>query len=240
MNDEINAFDVPYLEEILKYMPIDPIDDEDVNTYIQNIVNLIAVNYKYGQYQFAYFGLHLLYMTYIYCTVWKISKINPERYSDAVLFARPYDGKKVDLRNIESIFEYSNMPEKELPKIFKIIELDNPQIGMICTLVNIRNDMAHASGKFDILTEEIFYSNVSAIHSSIKNIHRCMEGQIRKLFSTILIKYVNGDYKYEKDDSEFIDAEPIEIIDQEMIQNYNLSSYELLVCNEMSLRALSD
>lgn len=119
MNEEISAYDVPHMEEILKYMPIDPVDTEDINSYIQNIVNLIAVNYKYSQYQFAYFGFHLLYMTYIYCTTWKISKINPERYNDAVLFARPYEGKKIDLRNVESVFEYSNMPEKDLPKILK-------------------------------------------------------------------------------------------------------------------------
>ena len=47
------------------------------------------------------------------------------------------------------------MPEKELPKDFKIIELDNPQIGMIY-FSKYKKYMAHASGKFDILTEEIF------------------------------------------------------------------------------------
>lgn len=240
MEENINIYEVPYMDEILKYLPIDPVDTEDVNFYIQNIVNLIAVNYKYGQFQFAYFGYHLLYMTYIYCTVWKISRINPERYNDAVLFARPYEGNKIDLKNIESIFEYSKMPEKDLPKIFNIIDLDEPQIGIICSLVNTRNNMAHASGKFDILTEENFIANVSAIHTSIKNIHKCMNAQIRKWFCTLLRSYINGDFKYENGNSEYTDAEPIEIIEQEMIQNFNLSRYELLICNEMSIKKLCE
>ena len=102
--------------------------------------------------------MYLLYMTYIYCTVWKISRISPERYKDAVLFARPYESQrgKLDLTQIKSIFEYSHIPEKDLPKIFSIIGLNDGQIGIICDLVDTRNNMAHASGKFEILTEDLF------------------------------------------------------------------------------------
>ena len=92
MSDVVDYTEVPYLQEILNYLPIDPADEEDVINYIQNVTNLIAVNYKYEQYQFAYFGIHLLYMTYIYCTAWKISQIEPDRYKDAIIYARPYSG----------------------------------------------------------------------------------------------------------------------------------------------------
>ena len=54
MSDVVDYTEVPYLQEILNYLPIDPADEEDVINYIQNITNLIAVNYKYGQYQFAF------------------------------------------------------------------------------------------------------------------------------------------------------------------------------------------
>lgn len=101
--------------------------------------------------------------------------------------------------------------------------------------------MAHASGKFDILTEEIFCSSVSAIKASIKNVHNCMHSQIRKWFSILLLNYAKGNYSYVNNNkSEPINSEPIEIIEQELIQNYNLSRYELLVCCEMSIKALSD
>ena len=56
MFDAVDYTEVPYLQEILNFLPINPDDEEDVINYIQNITNVVAVNYKYGQYQFAYFA----------------------------------------------------------------------------------------------------------------------------------------------------------------------------------------
>ena len=122
MVEEIDYTEVPYLQEILNYLPINPDDEEDINSYVNNVTNLIAVNYKYEQYQFAYFGVHLLYMTYIYCTAWQISQIIPDRYQDVIVFARPYSGREKDLKieDANSIFAYSLLPEKDIAKLFKI------------------------------------------------------------------------------------------------------------------------
>ena len=117
--DTVDYTDVPYLQEILNFLPINPDDEEDVINYVQNITNVVAVNYKYSQYQFAYFGIHLMYMTYIYCTAWKIGQIEPERYKDAIVFARPYSGREKDLKieDADSIFTYSIIPEKDYSKL---------------------------------------------------------------------------------------------------------------------------
>lgn len=141
MSDVVDYTEAPYLQEVLNYLPIDPADEEDVINYIQNVTNLVAVNYKYGQYQFAYFGLHLLYMTYIYCTAWKIGQIEPERYKDAIIFARPYNGRERDLKieDADSIFAYSLIPEKDIARLFRIIELDRSQISAVSDLVDTRN-----------------------------------------------------------------------------------------------------
>lgn len=196
MSDVVDYTEVPYLQEILNYLPIDPADEEDVINYIQNITNLIAVNYKYGQYQFAYFGLHLLYMTFIYCTAWKIGQIEPERYKDAIVFARPYSGRERDfnIEEAESIFAYSLMPEKEIAKLFTVIELDKSQISTVSNLVDTRNEMAHASGKFDILTEEIFEAKANSILNSMKNIHKCMDKPIRKWYGQVLLSFCKGEF----------------------------------------------
>lgn len=233
LNETLIIGEVPCLGEIQKYLPIDPIDEEDVNGYISNILSLININYKYSQYQFAYFGVHLLYMTYIYCSVWKISKFNPERYRDSTLFARVYSGKDMDFQNIKSIFQYSYVPEKDVAKFFSIIDLDDAQIGKVETLVNKRNNMAHASGKFELLTEEEFKFGISSIHSSMKNIHKCMDKQIRELYYQIIIDYAKG--IYDNDYSEIRD-----IIYFEIVQNYNLSINEILICKEASIRKYID
>ena len=232
MPDMVEYTDVPYLLEILNFLPINPEDEEDVINYIQNITSLVAINYKYGQYQFAYFGIHLLYMTYIYCTAWKIGQIEPQRYSDAIVFARSYNGREKDLKIVDagSIFAYSLMPEKDIAKLFKIIELDKSQISVVGNLVDTRNDMAHASGRFEILNEESFDARVNNVLTSMGYIHRCMDKQIRAWYSQVLLSFCKGEYSdYDN---------PRDFIIEQMIQGFKLSVKELLICNEMSISTL--
>lgn len=232
MSDIVEFTEIPFLREIQSFLPIDPLDEEDVNNYIQNILNLIAVNYKYDQYQFAYFGVHLLFMTYIYCTAWKIGQIEPNRYNDAIVFARAYNGREKELNIVDSdsIFSYSLMPEKDIAKLFSIIGLDDSQIKVAGNLVDMRNELAHATGKFEILTEEIFDAKSSSIISSMKNIHKCMDKPIRKWYSQVLLSFCKGEYEgYD---------EPEDVITEQMIQSFKLSTNELLICNEMSVSRL--
>ena len=230
--DTVDYTEVPHLQELLSYLPINPEDEEDIVNYVQNITNLIAVNYKYGQYQFAYFDVHLLYMTYIYCTAWKIGQIEPDRYRDAIVFARACNGRERDLKieEADSVFVYSLMPEKEIAKLFKIIDLDRSQISLVEDLVDTRNDMAHASGKFEILTEESYDAKVSSVLSSIGVIHRCMDRLIRKWNGQVLLSFCKGEYEGYDDPKDFIV--------EQMIQTFKLSTNELLVCNEMSVSSL--
>ena len=232
MTDTIDYTEVPYLQDILNFLPINPDDEEDVIGYIENISNLIAVNYKYGQYQFAYFGMHLLYMTYIYCTAWKISQIEPDRYKDVIVFARSYNGREKELKieDAESIFSYSLMPEKDIAKLFTIIELDKSQISFVSNLVDTRNEMAHASGKFEILTSEGFDASVNNIYKSIDIINRATEKLIKKWYTQVLVSYCNGEYdEYDN---------PKDFIFEQMIQSFKLSINELLICNGMSVSSL--
>lgn len=232
MPDNVDFTEVPHLQDILSFLPINPDDEEDIVNYIQNITNLIAVNYKYGQYQFAYFGVHLLYMTYIYCTAWKISQIEPERYKDAIVFARSYSGREKDFKieDADSVFVYSLMPEKDIAKLFKIIELDNSQISFVGDLVDTRNEMAHASGKFKILTEDSYDVQVNSVITSMKNVHKGIVPLIRKWYGQVLISFCKGEYEgYD---------EPKDFITEQMIHSFKLSTNELLICNEMSVSSL--
>ncbi len=232
-SDIIDYSDVPYLQEILNFLPVNPEDEEDVISYIQNVTNLIAVNYKYDQYQFAYFGVHLLYMTYIYSTSWKISQITPERYKDVIVFARSYTGREKELKieDADSIFAYSLIPEKDIAKLFKIIGLDKSQISNVNELVDIRNEMAHASGKFEILTEDGFDAKTKNILISTSSIHKCMFQQIRTWYSQVLLSFCAGEYGDDYKD-------PNDFITEQLIQSFKLSVSELVVCKEMSISTL--
>jgi len=224
---DIDFIDVPYLEDVLSHLPIEATDKKDVTTYLKNIIDSVLLNYGGEQYQFAYFGMHLLYMTYVYFSVKKISEIIPSRYRDAVIFAKPYHGRKLDFHDLDSVFDYSLVAEKELPLILKTIGLGDEQIGKISALVDNRNDMAHANGRFEILDEQSFEISARKIYESIKNIHKCMDKQIRVWFRDILLQYCDNEFDEYDDISD--------IIVEQMVQGFNLSAQELLVCNEMSV-----
>ena len=124
---------------------------------------------------------------------------------------------------------YRLVAEKELPQIFKIIGLESA-LGKIKTLVQKRNDMAHASGHLIIPNDKAFEINASAICDSIRDIHKCMDAQIRNWFGGFLVRYCNN---------EFMDYDEIsDIITEQMIEGFNLSLKELSVCNEMSVKNL--
>ena len=222
---DIDFVDVPHFEEILEYLPIASNDKEDVMTYIQNIKNLVNINYRYEQYQFAYFGVHLLYMTYIYCSAWKISSMCVKRYKDAIIFARPYNGKEVEFRDSESLFKFSLLSEKDIGKIFHLTGLDVGQIRQIAGFVGDRDDMAHASGKISIPNAEEFETKAKTVLTSMSNIHNSMKGLVRKWFGETLIKFSQ-------------DSDGNFDIYENVISDYSLSIKEIAECDEMSVKGI--
>ncbi len=232
MSELIDYTEVPCLQEILNFLPINPDDKEDVVNYIQNIQNVIVVKYKNDQYQFAYFGIHLLFMTYIYCTAWKISQIEPERYKDAIIFARAYSGRErdLDIEDVSSVFAYRLLPETEIIKLFKIIDLDVSHMNDVKETVKIRNDMAHASGNFIIKTEESFDLKATRVLNLMKAVDKRMYRPVRKWYEQVLLRFCRGEYE------EYTD--PKDIIYEKMILDFKLSVNELLVCEQMSVKYL--
>jgi len=230
LDEKMDVSGVPQLLDILNYLPLDTGDDVNILEYIRNTVEFIALNYKNEHYTFSYLGVHLICMMYLYISAWKISIVIPEEHDIAVTFAKTYEGDEIDTSKISSVFDYSRVPEKELPKILKLIGLDKGQRGKIRGLVDMRNDIAHATGKSKIPNEDAFYNEVNTIHSFIRNINNCMNGLIRKWFSQFLVKYCEDEYKEYKDIND--------IIQEQMIQNLYLSVNELIICNEMSVKKL--
>lgn len=108
--------------------------------------------------------------------------------------------------------------------------LDKSQIAVVGDLVDTRNDMAHASGRFEIFAEDSFDAKVNSVLASIRVIHRCMDKPIRKWCEQILLSFCAGEYEgYDN---------PEDFISEQMIQSFKLSTNELLICNEMSVSSL--
>ncbi len=214
--------------ELLDYLPI---EDIEVNDYVRPLLNSAEVTYEKGEYQFSYFAVHLIFMTNIYTTVWQVSQFYNERYNHSLLFARPYNGKEVKLDEIRSVFEFSKLPEKDIFEFFRLIDLDESYVKSTKKLIDYRNEMAHATGKIQINSEERFDAAMEEIVSVTKKIHACLSLTIKEFYRENLIKYakkaVSGDFL-----NDFVQIE--------LMKNLSFSKKDLEVCKEFGLSKLKD
>ena len=178
-----------HIEDLMeKFKELYPIEDNDVDHYSSEILKCVKSNYDDERYQFAYFGVHLLFMTYLYCVIWQISKLCSSRFLDTTIFAQTYKGKekKLKFNNIESVFDLSYMKESDISSFLLLIDMDPSFVGQIKSLVEDRNDMAHANGKIQIKTYDEYQNAIHSIEVIIKNIEKKMEVYIKNCYGTTL------------------------------------------------------
>ncbi len=216
--------------ELLDYLPL---EDIEVNDYVRPLINSAQVTYEKGEYQFSYFAVHLIFMTNIYTTVWQVSQFYKERYNHSLLFARPYNGKEVKLDEITSVFEFSKLPEKDIFEFFRLIGLDDSYVKSTKKLIDYRNEMAHATGKIQIYSQEAFDNAIDEILSVTKKIHDCLSLTIREFYKDILINYA-------KENPEYTNDNPKDFIQIEFIKNLSFSKKDLEVCRDFGLNKLKD
>jgi len=220
--------------ELIKYLPY---EDFEVNEYVESLSKTIQANYEKSEYQFAYFAVHLIFMTYIYCAVWKIARFHKERYEDTLLFTRPYNKSETDLKDMKSVFSYSHLPEKDIFKFFMLIGLDDGYIGNILKLIDTRNEMAHATGKIQIYTLKDFENAVKEIMSIAERINNQMTSTIKNWYHNILVDFSKG--KFIEEDTRNI-INPYDLIDKLMMVDYSLSAKELFVCCQTGISKYGD
>ena len=214
--------------ELLDYLPL---EDIEVNDYVRPLLNSAEVTYEKGEYQFSYFAVHLIFMTNIYTTVWQVSQFYNERYNHSLLFARPYNGKEVKLDEIKSVFEYSKLPEKDIFEFFRLIGLDNSYLMSTKKLIDYRNEMAHATGKIQIDSEEKFNLALEEIISVTKKIHTCLSQTIKDFYREKLIKYAKREIE-----GDFLN----DFVQIELMKNLSFSRKDLEVCKNFGLNKLKN
>lgn len=216
--------------EIFDYLPI---DDLEVSDYVNPLFNSAQVTYDKEEYQFSYFAIHLIFMTIIYSTVWKISQFHSEHYEKSLLFARPYENKKIDLKKIKTIFEFSYLPEKDIFEFFQLIGIDNGYIKSTKRLIDYRNEMAHATGKIQINSREKFDAAISEIVSVTRKIHESLSLTIRDYYNSILIGFAK-DSLPEKHET------PHDYIYEVLINNLSFSKKDFQTCKDFGINKLKN
>jgi hypothetical protein len=216
--------------EIAEYLPL---NDLEVSNYTTPLFDSASVTYEKEQYQFSYFAVHLIFMTYIYSTVWKIGQFHKDKYEHSILFARLYNGSDVNLKKIKSVFDFSHLPEKDIFEFFALIGLDNGYIKSTKELIDYRNDMAHATGRFQISSSDDYDKAINEITSVIAKVHQKLSLTIRDWYKEELVFYAKNEL-----DEQYSSA--TDYIQSVFISDQSFSKNEFLVCKDFGLNKLKN
>ena len=88
--------------QIFSYLPLRYRNDEEAE-YVHYLWKAFENNYQNGQYQFTFMSYHMLFMSFVYFTIWKIKSIHPEDYDKISLgFTLAFKGQTLHLDTAKS------------------------------------------------------------------------------------------------------------------------------------------
>ena len=150
--------------EIHDYLPL-AYPSAGEGEYIRFVWEAFESNYVAGKYQFAMLAFHMLYMSYVYFSVWQIKQAKPEAFNHAVLFQQ----KEKELLTASSPFTFSEVNERSIFKFLRLAGCENQHISKFQKLVDQRNEIAHPNGN-------IFFSDQATADQRIEEVMQQIRG----------------------------------------------------------------
>lgn len=208
--------------QIFSYLPIRYRNDEEAE-YVQYLWKAFENNYHNGQYQFAFMSYHMLFMCFVYFTIWKIKSIHPKDFEKISL------GFDECIEKSCSPFGYSQENESKILLIFKFWGMGE-RIGEYKKLVKERNNIAHSNGN-------IFYKDQQSIDYKITEVIKFCEEIQRKTKVTIEQSYKEFLSKnHSVEDSAYSTLK--ELLFDEFISKHYISEKDMQLCSEYSISSL--
>ena len=102
---------------ILEYLP-NSFREPGEQEYIRFLWDAFASNYDNEKYQFAMLPYHMLYMSFVYFSVWQIKLMRPRDFENASIFVPQ---KERDILRATSPFTFSVVNERSVFRFLKLI-----------------------------------------------------------------------------------------------------------------------
>lgn len=209
-------------QEIHDYLPL-AYPSAGEGEYIRFVWEAFESNYVAGKYQFAMLAFHMLYMSYVYFSVWQIKQAKPEAFTHAVLFQQ----KEKELLTASSPFTFSEINERSIFKFLRLAGCENQHIGKFQKLVDQRNEIAHPNGN-------IFFSDQTTANQRIEEVMqqiRDIQVHMRPVLHTCLLQFLrNGANPEEREIADIEDH-----VEMNFLHKHYLSRKDIENCLECDL-----
>ena len=213
--------------EIHEYLPL-AYPSAGEGEYIRFVWEAFESNYVAGKYQFAMLAFHMLYMSYVYFSVWQIKQAKPEAFTHAVLFQQ----KEKELLTASSPFTFSEVNERSIFKFLRLAGCENQHIGKFQKLVDQRNEIAHPNGN-------IFFSDQATADQRIEEVMQQIRGiqtQMPSVLHACLLQFLHDSAN--PDEREIADSEVhVEI---NFLHKHYLSRKDIEACLACDLSEFDD
>lgn len=214
---------------ILEYLP-NTFKNKSESDYIAFLWETFESNFKNDKYQFAILAYHMLYISFVYFSVWQIKNNRAEDFSKSLVGFSKDDEK--GLVEATSPFSFWMINEARIFRFLKLIGCDNSEIGRFAKLVQLRNDIAHPNGN-------IFFSDQTTANLKISDILRQMEAiqnHMQPVIHDCLKRFLLESWNPESREYE----DPSDQIREVLIHANYLSQKDIEACINFDISALSN
>jgi len=174
--------------EIHNYLPL-AYPSASEGEYIGFVWEAFESNYVAGKYQFAMLAFHMLYMSYVYFSVWQIKQAKPEAFTHAMLFQQ----KEKELLTASSPFTFSEVNERSIFKFLRLAGCENQHIGKFQRLVDQRNEIARPNGNIFFSDQATADQRIEEVMQQIRGIQTHMQSVLHACLLQFLHDSANPD-----------------------------------------------
>lgn len=176
-------------QPILKYLPSYYYSEKE-QEYLAFLWDTFACNYENEKYQFAFIAYHMLFMMFVYFTIWKIKEVKKDCFQKALIGF----GKDIEHKFLSAVtpFSFSELSERNILRFFKLIGFDNGKIGHWAKIVDQRNDVAHSNGNIFFSLQGQLDEQIDQILVCVTEIQNNMKDILFEIFSSALKSEDNG------------------------------------------------
>lgn len=139
------------VNELRNYLPI-YFESKENNEYVEYLTSAYLKNVEAEKYQFSFIAFHILYMCFIYKTIWSLKKNGDTANFNAIMNSCRHKHK---LSVYSSLFDISVLGETDSFNFIRLFPFHQNDIDKFSYPVKVRNHCAHASGKLHYKEKEI-------------------------------------------------------------------------------------
>lgn len=215
--------------EINDYLPLAYASTAE-REYIDFVWSAFETNYVAGKYQFAMLAFHMLYMSYVYFSVWQIKQAQPDDFAKSIIFMKKEE--ETGLLKASSPFSFSDINERTIFKFLRLAGCQNQHIGKFQKLVDQRNEIAHPNGN-------IFFNDQATMNIRIEEVMQQIRGiqaHMPSVLHSCLLQFLRDSAN--PDEREIADSEVH--VEMNFLHKHYLSRKDIEVCITCELNEFDD